>query len=57
MSRLDSSTDHPTGRSCVRQERIDYGPLLKLIEHLVPELASRSKLLWHTPNRLFRFTD
>jgi predicted TIM-barrel fold metal-dependent hydrolase len=39
------------------QERIDYGPLLKLIEHLVPEPASRSKLLWHTPNRLFGFTD
>ena len=36
-------------------ERIDYGPLLKLIEHLVPEPADRSKLLWHTPNRLFGF--
>jgi len=38
-------------------ERIDYGPLLKLIEQLVPEPADRSKLLWHTPNRLFGFTD
>ena len=38
-------------------ERIDYGPLLKLIEHLVPEPAERSKLLWHTPNRLFGFAD
>lgn len=38
-------------------ERIDYGPLLKLIEHLVPEPADRSKLLWHTPNRLFGFAD
>jgi predicted TIM-barrel fold metal-dependent hydrolase len=38
-------------------ERIDYGPLLKLIERLVPEPADRSKVLWHTPNRLFGFTD
>ena len=38
-------------------ERIDYGPLLKLIEHLVPEPADRSKLLWHTPVRLFGFAD
>jgi predicted TIM-barrel fold metal-dependent hydrolase len=38
-------------------ERIDYGPLLKLIERLVPEPADRSKLLWHTPNRVFGFTD
>jgi predicted TIM-barrel fold metal-dependent hydrolase len=36
-------------------ERIDYGPLLKLIEHLVPEPSDRSKLLWHTPRRLFGF--
>jgi predicted TIM-barrel fold metal-dependent hydrolase len=38
-------------------ERIDYGPLLKLIEHLVPDPADRSELLWHTPNRLFGFAD
>jgi predicted TIM-barrel fold metal-dependent hydrolase len=38
-------------------ERIDYGPLLTLIEQLVPEPADRSKLLWHTPNRLFGFAD
>ena len=38
-------------------ERIDYGPLLKLIERLVPEPADRAKVLWHTPNRLFGFTD
>jgi predicted TIM-barrel fold metal-dependent hydrolase len=38
-------------------ERIDYGPLLKLIERLVPEPADRSKLLWHTPNRLFGFAE
>lgn len=38
-------------------ERIDYGPLLTLIERLVPERADRSKLLWHTPNRLFGFAE
>ena len=38
-------------------ERIDYGPLLKLIEHLVPDPADRSELLWHTPNREFGFAD
>jgi len=37
-------------------ERIDYGPLLKLIERLVPEPADRSKVLWDTPNRLFGFS-
>jgi hypothetical protein len=38
-------------------ERIDYGPLLKLIEQLVPEPSDWSKPLWHTPNRLFGFTN
>ncbi len=38
-------------------ERIDYGPLLKLLERLVPEPADRSKLLWQTPNRLFGFGE
>jgi predicted TIM-barrel fold metal-dependent hydrolase len=38
-------------------ERIDYGPLLKLVEHLVPDPADRSKLLWHTPSRPFGFAD
>jgi predicted TIM-barrel fold metal-dependent hydrolase len=38
-------------------ERIDYGPLLTLIERLVPEPDDLSKLLWHTPNRLFGFTE
>ena len=37
--------------------RLDYGPLLTLIEHLVPEPTDRSKLLWRTPNRLFGFAD
>jgi predicted TIM-barrel fold metal-dependent hydrolase len=38
-------------------ERIDYGPLLKLLERLVPDPADRSKLLWQTPSRLFGFTE
>lgn len=49
-----SSSDWPFLRAA---ERIDYGPLLKLIEHLVPAPTDRSKLLWHTPNRLFGFAD
>ena len=36
-------------------ERIDYGPLLKLIESLVPDPADRGKVLWHTPRRWFGF--
>jgi predicted TIM-barrel fold metal-dependent hydrolase len=38
-------------------ERIDYGPLLKLLERLIPDPADRSKLLWQTPNRLFGFAE
>ena len=34
-------------------ERIDYGPLLRLVEQLIPEPDDRSRVLWHTPNRLF----
>lgn len=36
-------------------ERIDYGPLLKLVEVLLPDAADRRKLLWDTPVRLFGF--
>jgi predicted TIM-barrel fold metal-dependent hydrolase len=36
-------------------ERIDYGPLLKLVESLVPDPADRGKVLWHTPCRWFGF--
>ena len=36
-------------------ERIDYGPLLKLVESLFPDPADRSKLFWETPRRLFGF--
>jgi predicted TIM-barrel fold metal-dependent hydrolase len=36
-------------------ERIDYGPLLKLFESLVPDPAVRTKVLWDTPCRWFGF--
>jgi predicted TIM-barrel fold metal-dependent hydrolase len=36
-------------------ERIDYGPLLKIVEDLLPDADDRRKLLWDTPRRLFGF--
>jgi len=36
-------------------ERIDYGPLLKLVEQLFPDAAVRRKVLWETPRKLFGF--
>ena len=36
-------------------DRLDYGPLLKLVEILFPDRASRQKLLWDTPRALFGF--
>jgi predicted TIM-barrel fold metal-dependent hydrolase len=38
-------------------ERIDYGPLLKLFESLVPDPAARRKILWDTPRRWFGFGE
>ena len=38
-------------------ERIDYGPLLRLVERLVPEPADRRRLLWDTPRALFGFGE
>jgi len=38
-------------------ERIDYGPLLKLFESLVPDPVDRRKILWDTPRRWFGFGD
>lgn len=35
--------------------RIDYGPLLVLLEQLLPDAASRQAVLWDTPLRLFGF--
>lgn len=36
-------------------ERVDYGPLLTLVDRLFPSVADREKLLWETPRRLFGF--
>lgn len=36
-------------------ERIDYGPLLRLVDMLFPAMEDRRKLLWDTPRRLFGF--
>lgn len=53
-----------TPRSCVwgsdwpflrTTERTDYGPLLQLVQALVPDLHDRKMLLWDTPRRLFGF--
>ena len=38
-------------------ERLDYGPLLKLIETLFPDRANRQKLFWDTPRALFGFAE
>ena len=35
--------------------RIDYGPLLGLLEQLLPNAADRQAVLWDTPRRLFGF--
>jgi len=36
-------------------KRVDYGPLLKLVENLLPGERDRRKLLWETPRKLFGF--
>jgi predicted TIM-barrel fold metal-dependent hydrolase len=36
-------------------ERVDYGPLLTLVEQLFPDPADRRKLFWQTPRQLFGF--
>jgi predicted TIM-barrel fold metal-dependent hydrolase len=36
-------------------KRVDYGPLLKLVENLLPGEHDRRKLLWETPQKLFGF--
>jgi predicted TIM-barrel fold metal-dependent hydrolase len=36
-------------------KRVDYGPLLKLAETLLPGEHDRRKLLWETPQKLFGF--
>ena len=34
-------------------DRQDYGPLLKLVEVLFPDIEERRQILWETPRRLF----
>jgi len=36
-------------------ERVDYGPLLKLAEQLLPDATIRRQVMWETPRRLFGF--
>jgi predicted TIM-barrel fold metal-dependent hydrolase len=36
-------------------QRIDYGPLLTLVDMLFPDEQDRQKLLWDTPKRIFGF--
>jgi len=38
-------------------ERLDYGPLLTLIERLFPEPAARRQVFWRTSARLFGFAE
>jgi len=35
--------------------RIDYAPLLTLVERLIPDADERRRVLWDTPRRLFGF--
>ena len=37
--------------------RVDYGVLLKAVERRFAGAGERRKVLWETPNRLFRFTS
>ncbi|MNP01837.1 4-sulfomuconolactone hydrolase [compost metagenome] len=39
------------------QSRVDYGPLLKLAEQLMPDSGVRRKVMWDTPRRLFGFGE
>jgi predicted TIM-barrel fold metal-dependent hydrolase len=36
-------------------ERLDYGPLLTLVDRLLPDAADQQRLFWNTPRRLFGF--
>ena len=53
--RLDAcvwASDWPFLRS---KQRVDYGPLLRLVERLFPDPKDRRKLLFDTPRALFGF--
>jgi predicted TIM-barrel fold metal-dependent hydrolase len=36
-------------------ERVDYGPLLTLVESLLPDADARRRVLWETPRRVLGF--
>ena len=36
-------------------QRLDVGPLLRLVEHLLPSAQDRAELWWHTPRRWLGF--
>ncbi|MBK4997927.1 amidohydrolase family protein [Pseudomonas sp. S31] len=38
-----------------QRSRVDYGPLLKLAERLMPDAQLRRSVMWDTPRRLFGF--
>jgi predicted TIM-barrel fold metal-dependent hydrolase len=38
-------------------QRLDYGPLLRFLERLLPNSQDRKKVLWETPQRLFAFSS
>ncbi|MGB3425314.1 MAG: amidohydrolase family protein [Castellaniella sp.] len=38
-------------------ERLDYGPLLRLAQDLMPDPQVRRQVMWETPRRLFGFGD
>lgn len=38
-----------------QRSRVDYGPLLKLAERLMPDAQLRRRVMWDTPRRLFGF--
>jgi predicted TIM-barrel fold metal-dependent hydrolase len=50
--RLLWASDFPFLRAPVR---VDYGPLKRLFERVVPDAAARRAILWDTPRRLFGF--
>ncbi len=52
--RLVWASDWPFLRA---PERIDYGPLLALLERWVPDTTARRAILWDTPARLFGFNS
>jgi predicted TIM-barrel fold metal-dependent hydrolase len=45
-------SDWPFLRASVR---MDYAPLLKLVERLIPDPDARRRVLWSTPSKLFGF--